>query len=500
MNDRIRLSTWKRFPRRGGEAALTAAVALLVVFMLPTSSHAQGFGVYEQGTCVMGRAGAGVATTCDDASDLFFNPAGIVGTEGTTISLGTSLIAAGGSFTDDYTQQTTDLQNSPIPVPHLYASHRLSPDLALGLGVFVPYGLATEWDRSFDGAFEGYDNSVESIYIQPTVAYQLTDRISVGGGPTVVIGAVELNQVSDLSEVPLGGAGGPSFGNLGVPFHTAFVDSKLEATGATGFGGHIGIQVEATDRISFGGRVMLPVTLDYEGTASFEQLDTGLPLTEQFIDIVAQGLDDVPRGLFPSTEGFQVDDLLNGEYFPLGFPNQFDPSNEDATFVEQDIETSLTMPMQVVLGASVEATDRLTLMVDYQWTQWSSFDEIELNFEREALSQTRNENYGDTNAIRFGAEYALSEDWTVRGGYLFNQAAAPDEVVTPLLPENDRNHFTVGAGWQANDLLRINAAYQYLGQNDRRGRTRGLAEGRPNTNGLYSFDAHLFGLTATFSL
>lgn len=456
--------------------------------------------MYEQGTCAMGRAGTGVATSCGDASDIFYNPAGLLSTQGTTISLGTTVIDAGGSFTDDYTRQTTDLQNSPIPAPHLYASHRLSPDIALGLGVFVPYGLATEWDRSFDGAFEGYDNSVESIYIQPTIAYQLTDRISVGGGPTVVIGAVELNQVADLSTVPLGGEGGPTFGSLGVPFHTAFVDSKLDASGATGFGGHFGFQVEATDRVSFGGRILLPVTLDYEGTASFEQLDTGLPLTEQLIDVVAQGLDDVPRGLFPSTEGFQVDDLLNGEYFPLGFPDQFDPENEGATFVEQDIETSLTMPMQLIFGVSVEATDRLTLMADYQWTQWSSFDEIELTFESESLNRTRNENYGDTNAIRFGAEYELDEAWTVRGGYLFNEAAAPDEVVTPLLPENDRNHFTLGVGWQANDLLRVNAAYQYLGQDDRRGRTRGLSESRPDTNGLYSFDAHLFGLTATFSL
>jgi long-chain fatty acid transport protein len=469
---------WKRFAHTVLPTIFIALATLILACALhPATSHAQGFGVYEQGTCVMSRAGAGVASTCGDASDIFFNPAGLVHTEGTVISLGTTVIAAGGSFTDDYTQQTTDLQNSPIPAPHLYAAHRFSPNLALGLGVFVPYGLATEWDRDFEGAFEGYDNSVESVYIQPTVSYQLTDRISVGGGPTVVMGTVELNQVVDLSSQNLPGSD-LTFGSVGVPFHTAFADSKLDGDWAFGLGAHVGVQVKATERVRFGARFMAPVELNYTGTATFNQLSTGLPTTPQLSEILGQ-----PVTVFPDLDALLRDQFAEGSV--LG---------------TQSIETSLTMPMQVVLGTSVEATDRLTLMVDYQWTQWSSFDQIVIEFENQDEPVIRNENYGDTNAIRIGAEYALSEDWTVRGGYLFNQAAAPDEVVTPLLPENDRNHFTVGAGWQTSDLLRVNASYQYLGQNDRRGRTRGLAEGRPDTNGLYSFDAHLFGLTATFSL
>ena len=468
---------WKRFAPPSIGIVIAAAAVLMLYGSTPRTSQAQGFGVYEQGTCVMSRAGAGVASTCGDASDIFFNPAGLVHTEGTVISLGTTVIAAGGSFTDDYTRQTTDLQNSPIPAPHLYAAHRLSPDLALGLGVFVPYGLATEWDRSFDGAFEGYDNSVESIYIQPTVSYQLTDRISVGGGPTVVMGTVELNQIVDLSAQNLPGSE-LTFGSIGVPFHTAFADSKLDGDWAFGVGAHVGIQVEATDRVRFGARVMAPVELNYTGTATFTQINTGLPTTPELSEILGQ-----PVTVFPD-----LDALVRGQF------------RDDGALATQDIETSLTMPMQAVLGTSVDVTERLTVMLDYQWTQWSSFDQIVIEFENQAEPVVRDENYGDTNALRLGAEYALSDAWTVRGGYLFNQAAAPDDVVTPLLPENDRNHFTVGAGWQASDLLRLNASYQYLGQNDRRGRTRSLEGGRPATNGLYSFDAHLFGLTATLSL
>ena len=485
MNHRV-LPDYGLMLRAGGLAILWAAL----LWMNPLqNASAQGFGVYEQGTCAMARAGTGVADSCNDASGIFYNPALLAGSEGWTISGGATLIAAGGSFTDDITGRTTDLQNSPIPVPHLYASYGFSPEWAVGLGVYVPYGLATEWDRSFDGAFEGYDNSVESIYIQPTVSYQFDDRISIGGGPIMVIGAVELNQLVDLSSQELGDSG-ITFGQLGVPFHTAFADSQLEGSGTIGFGGHFGIKYKVTDRIRLGGRMLFPVQLDYEGDATFDQIETGLPLTEQFRNIIG-----LPGGAFPGIDNPTLDDFLGGES-----PLVAGPFADGAALSDQSLETSLTMPAQVVLGVSVDVTERLTVLADYQWTQWSSFDEIVLEFENQDEPVIREENYNDTNAIRLGAEYQLADAWMLRGGYLFNQAAAPDEVVTPLLPENDRNHITVGVGWQASDMLRLDASYQYLGQNDRRGRTRGLAEGRPDTNGLYSFDAHLVGLTFALSL
>jgi long-chain fatty acid transport protein len=54
--------------------------------------------------------------------------------------------------------------------------------------------------------------------------------------------------------------------------------------------------------------------------------------------------------------------------------------------------------------------------------------------------------------------------------------------------------------------VEINASYQYLGQNDRRGRVRGPRPGEENpsvdalNSGLYSFNAHLIGTTLTISL
>src|SRR5438132_215737 len=59
---------------------------------VPGLLAAQGFGIYEQGTCAMGRAGTGVAAPCPDGSALFFNPAGLAGLKGGHATIGVTLI------------------------------------------------------------------------------------------------------------------------------------------------------------------------------------------------------------------------------------------------------------------------------------------------------------------------------------------------------------------------------------------------------------------------
>jgi long-chain fatty acid transport protein len=429
----------------------------------------------------MAQAGAGVAAPCGDGSAIFFNPAGLLETSGITISAGATAVIAQGSFTSDYTRTETDLENDPILVPHLYGVWRSSPKLAVGLGVYVPYGLETKWPSDWNGAFEGYNNGLQSIYIQPTIAYQISDRVRVGGGPILGISHVELNQRLDVSqqEVPSDQVPeGTTFGNFGVPFHTAFADGSLEGD-AIGFGGHIGVQVEVTDRIRVGSRFLTPVKFEYEGDADFSQVSTGLTL---------------PTG----------NPLSPGQNLSLDFA--LESSFVNGPLVDQSIETELTMPAQFLAGVAVDVTDRLLVKADYQWTGWSSFDTIPLDFEEDELDQQRREGYENTHAVRFGAAYDLTDALTLQGGYLFNEAAAPDRTVTPLLPEANRNHITAGIGWRALDKLEVNVAYQYLGQNDRRGRIRAELPGEDNptaeelNSGLYSFDAHLIGTTLTIYL
>jgi len=480
---RSTVSAWVPPPQRVSHAGFGVLFALLLWLALPASAvHAQGFGVFEQGACVMSRAEATVADACGDGSSIFYNPANLVDNEGTVISLGATAVLASGEYTSGVTGRESELQNDPIFVPHVFGSYRVNEKLAAGLGVYVPYGLATQWDRSFEGAFEGYDNSVQAIYIQPTVSYRVTDRLSVGGGPIVTVSEVELNQLQDLSAQTVPGSTDPItgeaqfFSQLGVPHHTAFADVKLEGKNAVGFGANIGATYQVTSRLSFGTRFTTPIKVTFDGDASFDQIETGVILPD----------------------GTPIDQVL--------LITQFDETNENAGLVSQSVETELTFPAQLIVGLSFDATERAKLLLDYQWNGWASLEVITLGCENDALDSERELNYDNTSALRFGAQYEVRDDLTVRGGYLYNTAAAPEATVTPLLPENDRNHFTLGLTYQPVELFEVSAAYQRLMQNDRVGRVRDVRPGEDVENlaelneGLYSFGANLFGVTLTVHL
>src|SRR6184192_535382 len=248
---------------------------------VPGLLAAQGFGIYEQGTCAMGRAGTGVAAPCPDGSALFFNPAGLAGLKGGHATIGVTLINVDGGFTDDILQRTSDLNDPLIALPQVYVSYAATPKLGIGVGLFAPYGLQTEWPLTFDGRFAGYKNILRSIYVQPTLAYQVTSWLSLGGGLDVVIGKVELNQRLDLSNqvipaipgVPI--PAGTSFAQFGIAPGTDLADAHLEATKTT-LTAHWGGIVKFNEKLSIGGRYLMHAKFDYSGTAQFGQVPTNL--------------------------------------------------------------------------------------------------------------------------------------------------------------------------------------------------------------------------------
>ncbi|MFW6199721.1 MAG: OmpP1/FadL family transporter, partial [Gemmatimonadota bacterium] len=377
----------------GSFVALITLLPASIVLLFPDTAFAQGFGVYEHGTCAMGRAAATVAEPCDDGSAVFYNPAGLADAEGVTVTGGATLVASFGEFTSD-TGESWDLQSDPIPVPHAFATVGMAGDVGLGLGVFVPYALETVWPTGdFPGRYMGYDNGLETIYVQPTVAWSPAPWISVGGGVDVVFGTVKLNQRLDLAQQEI--VGGITGGMLGIPFHTEFADVGLESDVGTGLGGHLGVRIEPTDRVTLGLRYMSQVEVDYGGDAEFTQLPT---------DLVVPA--DLSLGPTTIPAGTPIDALLASEF------------EEGEALGDQSVSTSITMPDQVVVGVAYRPTDRLLLEADWQWVNWEDFDRLVIEFEN-APEEVRVEEFENTGGIRLGAEYDLREDIALRGGYTF---------------------------------------------------------------------------------
>ncbi len=460
----------------------SSTLALGLVFALVplgfSSVQAQGFGVYEHGSCAMARAGTGVASPCGDGSSIFLNPAGLTSNQGITLTAGATFIGAFGNFTEDRTRRKNDLDNDIIPVPHVYLTYA-KDRYTVGLGVFAPYGLETKWPISFEGRFAGFDNTLQSIYVQPTVAVKLTDRISIGAGLDIVLGSVELNQRLDLSE-QVADPSGLTFAQAGIPVGTDFATAKLDADLQTGVGANFGVIFEATDWLSIGARYMTQVDVDYDGDATFTAVPTGLTVPA-----------DLPIAGTVVPAGTPVDAIVASQFQAGG------------ALVKQGVKTSITMPDMFVGGVAVKATPELSLLADYQWVHWSKFDQLPVDFAI-APDRTIIENYDNTNGIRLGFDWTASERVSIRGGYLYHEAAAPPQTVTPLLPEGARNEFTLGFGFKLTDRLTATAAYQYIRQDKRRGRVREAPSGQPATTalntGLYDFKANLVGVTFTLNI
>ncbi len=446
--------------------------ALVATLMLarPGVSHAQGYGVYEQGACTMGRGGTAAAKPCADGSGMYFNPAGIAGLP-LSGSLGGTLIMPNTKWANDNTQIQAEFLDKVYPVPNVYFVAPVAQRYALGFGLYVPYGLTTEWDPdTFEGRFLGYKTSLKAIYLQPTAAAQF-GKLKIGAGLDITSLSVDLQRKVDLSAQFA--APGVTFGMLGVPFGTDFADAKVTGS-AWGVGYNLGATYDLTPQVALGVRYLArqKITVD-GGTAEFTQDPTGLVLTG-----------GNPLGL---PAGTPVDALLAPQFESGG------------SLVTQGVSTAIRLPNQLVMGVSVTPVKMLTVMFDAQYTWWEVLDQIPLDFE---ILPAQSLVLDDQNVWtwRFGAELLLNKerDLRFRGGFIFHEAAAPDQSVVPNLPEASRNDYSVGFGIRLSKTFYFDAAYMFVDAYDRRGRTVDLVPGGPITNGLYFDDnASLVSLTLT---
>ena len=238
-------------------AVLSAVLALVGLTFAARGAVAQGFAVYEHDACMMGRAGTGVAAPCSNAAAIFANPAGIVNRNAErkwNVSLGLTAIAPTFSYADSLAGgSVTDAVSNTIPVPNLYAVRQLGKlagryPWAVGIGVFAPYGLISEWPSTndFQGRFLGYYSELKSVYIQPTAAVQFSDWLSVGGGFDYIRSSVHLNQRADLAGLPTSSPG-VTFGMLGIPKGTDIFNADLTGNSWSGTG-HFGVLI-TTERV-----------------------------------------------------------------------------------------------------------------------------------------------------------------------------------------------------------------------------------------------------------
>lgn len=444
---------------------------------LPTAAGAQAFGLNEIGSCALARGFATTGAPCDDGSSIYWNPGAMPSKPGLTALAGAAVVSLDGTFTQDTTLREFDADAPTEVVPHAFVNYRTTGRLALGVGVYVPYGLTSQWRDDFPGRFAAKRASLKTIYVQPNLSFQLGDGWSIGGGPVIGHSSVELVQAIDLSPIsPLPGA--PTFGELGVPLRTEFARAKLKGS-AMAYGFNVGIHGQINPTWQVGARFLSQVYFKYDDAdATFEPRATGLTLAASN-----------PLG-FPA--GTPIDQLLAPQFSGSG------------ALTPQKVHTRIMHPAQAQIGVGYTGFENTTLSLDYAWVGWQSFKELPVEFEGGATDRVLLEDYENTSAIRLGVEHRYTSGAAVRLGVAATKAAAPDVTVTPLLPEQDRAYASIGGLLPLTSRLSVDAAFSHIFTPGRRGRiderTQRTQTAAELNSGAFTLSANILSLSLRASL
>lgn len=150
--------------------------------------------IQGQGTAASGMGNA-FSAQADDPSALHYNPAGMTQLHGVEVMTGVLLSGGTTNFTSPTGVTATGDRNGSVAWPppgHLYITANLKDlgvtalgDLTAGIGLTVPFGSLTRWPN--DGPFRTATtfNTLPLLDIKPTVAYKLTEDLSIGLGADI---------------------------------------------------------------------------------------------------------------------------------------------------------------------------------------------------------------------------------------------------------------------------------------------------------------------------
>ncbi len=409
---------------------ITCGVSLLVA----GTAHAAGFQLNETSASGLGTAYAGGAAEAADASTLWSNVAGMTRIGESQVSGTLHLITPSLKFRNAGSLAATGQglggsggdAGGTVPVPNAYVTKPLDNGLSIGLGVTAPWGLVTEYNDGWTGRFQAIKSSIETINVNPGLAWKASDRLSVGLGLNVQhIKAEFTNQVNYagalLNAAVLNGVapGSAQFNALATA--ASGLESSATVKGSdTAYGWNAGLMFELDDRSRIGVGYRSSIKYRVSGTARFANPAVSAPLAALAAGVNAAALYDTRI-----TSDVEIPAVLNLSYF-------------------------------------TRLDERWDLMADAQWTQWSTVKNLTFVRADGTVLQNTPENFKNTWKLAIGANYRYNPQWTLRGGIAFDKSPVQRAFLTPRLPDGDRTWLTLGARYTANPKLTVDFGAAYI--------------------------------------
>ena len=399
-------------------------LGVLASATIPGLVQASGFALIENSASGQGNAYAGAAAHVTDASTVYFNPAGMMQLNGDRLTIAGHFIKPNSEFTNDGSSAAAVVGGAPLSgddddggfnaiVPNLYWVTGINEETKFGLGMQTTFGLATKYDDDWVGRYHGVESDLRTINVNPSIAYQVNDKFSIGGGINVLFGDIVFTNAIDFGAICA--AQGVVSASCSPQQTDGFAHLEGDNFSDPAFGFNVGFQYMISPRTVFGVSYRSEIDLDLEGEADFT----------------------VPAGAAFVT----ASDL----------------------FIDSDIDAGVTLPASLAISVA-HKVDKITYLADITWTGWSSFDELRINYDNDAQPDSvTTEDWDDTMRYSIGLDYQYSKEMVLRTGIAFDETPVPSaERRTPRLPGDSRTWLSFGMTYSWDDELTIDVGYSHL--------------------------------------
>ena len=163
---------------RKSNMSFSKTLLAMAVASATTMSQAGSFGLIEQSASGQGAAYAGASAIAEDASTIYFNPAGMTRLSGQQVAVAGHIISPNADFSNNGSTVSPLAGGTPLPgpnsstgdpafVPNFYHSAELDNGIFVGVGINVPYGLPTEYDDGWVGRYHALKSEITLIIKRP---------------------------------------------------------------------------------------------------------------------------------------------------------------------------------------------------------------------------------------------------------------------------------------------------------------------------------------------
>jgi long-chain fatty acid transport protein len=422
------MKTTNRIMRAGVVAALAG---------WSTASVSAGFALIEQNASGLGNAYAGQAATADDASTVYFNPAGMSRLPGKNLVFVGNLIKPSATFnnTGSTPAVSTVLGAGPFAqngtggdagdfafIPNFYLSWQLDPRWHVGVGVGVPFGLKTNYDADWMGRFHALKSEIKTVNVNPSVAFKVNDAVSVGAGVNWQRVQADLTKAVNYSFIASAG---------GIPGVANNTEGTNDVTGNDStWGFNLGVLLKPTANTDVGLTYRSSMSYKLSGNVSYQGRT---PL-----------LNSVLSGAFGAAAAAAA----------------------GAQIGDSNVTADLKLPATTSAAFKFRLNPQWDLLADATWTQWSSLQALNIVRSSGVLLESTPFNWRNTWRVGGGVTHRPNEAWTLRVGLAYDQTPTNDTYRTPRVPDQDRTWLAIGGQYKVSKAGSIDFGYAHLFMKD----------------------------------